>query len=255
MASSGGKDKPDKALKEKQNKLTLMEKVLHRDKHDKTSKKEREAKAASKDLETVAKEGTEEQAAEEGKGKGKGKTKEKESFMDKVRLRDKSDKHGKKERDSKSGSKDLETKDKEDEDGGTSADTTSKHKMSLMDKVFMRDRSDRLSKRDRQSKVPSLDLDVAREEAEAAESEEVEDKHQRSSFMDKVKLRHERMGRKERDFKASSKVSLDAGPRSTSLVDLSAVDLASVPLRGPGGAADRTARKEKNRRSGSSVVK
>ena len=87
------------------------------------------------------------------------------SFLDMVRFRDKSDKHNRKERDSKSYSNDLETVSevvtKETLDPSDEPFSRQQHhRSSFIDKVLMRDRQDKVSKKDRESKVPSANLDV-----------------------------------------------------------------------------------------------
>ncbi len=191
MASGSGK--ADKALKDKQNKLTLMEKVLMRDKHDKASKKEREHKATSKDLEKDDGEAASEGMATVGKSKGKSK--------EKTKRRDKSDKQSRKDRDSKSLSKEVEV-DKESKDAEESNDTGSK--WSLMDKVFMRDKSDKQSKKDRDSKSLSKEVEGVDKDSKDAEEGESGAKW---SLIDKVFMRdrHDRVSKREREFRAHSK--------------------------------------------------
>ena len=320
MATGSGK--PDKALKEKQNKLTLMGKVLHRDKHDKHNKKDRETKATSRDLETVIKDtvAKEEMGAGNSEEKVPGKSSEekvsgksKSSLMDKVLMRDKSDKHNRKDRNSKVPSKDLDvakdTVGRDDELEAGSEGDAGKSKTSFMDKVLMRDKSDKHTRKDRDSKVPSKDLDVARgdddgngeevvakqhktslmekvflrgsfdrlskrDRSSKSRSKDFEDlkvtvtkeeyeesdsvarllsdvpKQQKSTLIDEVKLRHEKVAKKEKELKIAS-VDLDHKFKSTSMGDLRHVD-GSVHFR---DRVDRSQRKKENRRSSSSVYK
>ena len=235
MATGTGSGKPDKALKEKQNKLTLMEKVLMRDKHDKHNKKDRESKATSRDLETVTKEMVAKEGSE-GTSEAVGKTKT--SLMDKVFMRDKTNKHNRKDRDSKVPSKDLDVAEgvaKEDEQV-----VAKHHKSSLMDKVFMRDRFDRISKRDRNYKARSKDL----EEVKVVTKEESEETDSVAKLLSDVP---KKVARKEDKLRVPG---VDVF-KSTSMGDLRHVD-GSVQFR---DRVDRSPRKKDNRRSSSSVVK
>ena len=194
MATGTGNSKADKAFKEKQNKMTLMGKVLMRDnKHDKRSRRDRDSKVCSKDL--------------------------------------------------------------EDEEDGSEV-VAKQHWSSVMDKVLMRDRHNKVTKKDRESRIPSKDLEVVKVGKEDNEDSDVVakqlndvPKHHKYTLMDKVRMRHDKISKKERELKASSK-GLDMF-KSTSMGDLSMVD-GSVQLRERSG---RSHRKEKNRRSSSSVVK
>ena len=235
---------------------SFMDKVRFRDKSDKQSRKNRDSLATSQELDTEVP-----VAKEDFGGSNESLGKRQSSFLDMVRFRDKSDKHNRKERDSKSYSNDLETVTevvtKETQDPSDEPfSRQQQHRSSFIDKVLMRDRQDKVSKKDRESKVTSADLDVVAtttkyegEECDvvATLQSEVPDE-ERPTVTDKMRLRHEKVARKEREARGRDPVF-----KSTSMGDLSTVD-GTVQLRHP--LHDRSSpRKEKNRLSSASVLK
>ena len=216
MATGAGK--PDKALKEKQNKLTLMGKVLMRDKHN-NKRGDRDSKATSSDhLETIAT--TTEDNPENldkdaklgfrGSTESLGKSKIRSSFMDKVRFRDKGEKRKRRERDSLATSQELDAEDavaKDNFKGSTESLGKSKGLSSLWIKSDSGNKSDKQSRKNRDSMATSQDLDtevpVAKEDFRG--SNESLGKRQ-SSFLDMVRFRDksDKHNRKERDSKSYS---------------------------------------------------
>ena len=242
---------------------SFMDKVLFRDKSDKQNRKNRDSLATSQDLDTEVP-----VAKEDFRGSNESLGKRQSSFLDMVRFRDKSDKHNRKERDSKSYSNDLETVaevvTKEAVDPSDEPfSRQQQHRSSFIDKVLMRDRQDKVSKKERESKAPSADLDVVAmatkcegEECDvvATLQSEVPDE-ERPTVTDKMRLRHEKVARKEREARAASRTHRAQDPvfKSTSMGDLSTVD-GTVQLRHT--LLDRASpRKDKNRLSSASVLK
>lgn len=131
MATSS---KPDKAHKDKQNKMTLMGKVLMRD-TSKASRGDRKSKGSLKDYEMEEGDMNEKkrESLEGEKKRNSGEMNQVRTLMDKVRLRDRSEKFPKKDRNSKSRSKGEE--------------------------FFTRDRSEKISRKERDSRAWSVDID------------------------------------------------------------------------------------------------